>query len=35
VAIPRARESGYTIEVERIGAFNWADDSVPINRDPL
>ena len=25
----------YTIEVERIGAFDWNRDAVPIKRDPL
>ena len=25
----------YTIEVERIGAFDWTRDAVPIKRDPL
>ena len=25
----------YTIEVERIGAFDWNRDAVPIKRDSL
>ena len=25
----------YTIEVERVGAFDWNRDAVPIKRDPL
>jgi hypothetical protein len=25
----------YTIEVERVGVFDWSRDAVPIKRDPL
>ena len=25
----------YTIEVERVGAFDWNRHAVPIKRDPL
>ena len=25
----------YTVEVERVGAFDWNRDAVPVKRDPL